>query len=456
MGITVFVVGVGEESDISQSTLETIAGTPSRVFRLTDHDFLVDDQHPRDIRETICNASNLCDPHPCHVNATCRQTGGTFTCTCNVGFTGNGFTCTVVQCPALTAPTNGALSSNRRQYQDQVTFTCNTGYNLVGPTSVTCLISGSWSASPPTCNPVQCPLLTAPSNGAVSPTGQISFPNAVSFTCNSGYVLNGAASAMCQANGQWSNPVHTCTRTPCPVLAAPTNGARTPSTGSNLYQDQISFNCNTGYVLNGVSPLTCQATGTWSNAVPTCTHSNLCSPNPCQRQGTCTVTGPTTFTCTCNQRYSGHLCQYACEDYFSSSEASRYAVYDNMCYWFSPTKHRRSRKYTKARADCVARSSGRGATLALIKDADTQTFVEQYLGTIVSGSRRDYWIGLDDRAREKHFKWNDGTALVYQNWARRRPLHRGKDCAGVMASGKWDLYKCRQRKAYICQMPRVW
>eukprot|EP00058_Branchiostoma_floridae_P009734 XP_002595222.1 hypothetical protein BRAFLDRAFT_129834 [Branchiostoma floridae] len=69
----------------------------------------------------------------------------------------------------------------------------------------------------------------------------------------------------------------------------------------------------------------------------------------------------------------------------------------------------------------------------------------------------DYWIGLDDRAREKHFAWNDGTALEYQNWARsRRRRHPGKDCAGVMSSGKWNLYRCRQRKAYICQMPRVW
>ncbi|XP_078610306.1 protein Skeletor, isoforms B/C-like [Branchiostoma floridae x Branchiostoma japonicum] len=184
--------------------------------------------------------------------------------------------------------------------------------------------------------------------------------------------------------------------------------------------------------------------------------SDPCTPNPCQRQGACTVTGPTTFTCTCNHGYSGDVCQYACEDYFSSSEASRYAVYDNRCYWFSPTDYRRSRKYMRARVDCVARSRGRGATLALIKDADTQAFVEQYLGTIVSGPRRDYWIGLDDRARERHFEWNDGTALGYQNWARSRRRHRGKDCAGVMPSGKWDLYRCRQRKAYICQMPRVW
>ncbi|XP_035664575.1 cartilage matrix protein-like [Branchiostoma floridae] len=95
MGITVFVVGVGQESDLSQATLETIAGTPDRVFRLTDHDFLVDDEHPKFIRESICNASNLCVPSPCHTNATCRLFGRTLTCTCNVGFVRDGrVTCT--------------------------------------------------------------------------------------------------------------------------------------------------------------------------------------------------------------------------------------------------------------------------------------------------------------------------------------------------------------------------
>ncbi|XP_078573906.1 E-selectin-like [Branchiostoma floridae x Branchiostoma japonicum] len=273
MNITVFVVGVGSESDIDQATLENIAGDPTRVFRLINHGGLVDAIQPRSIRESVCNVSNLCDPHPCHVNATCQVFGSTFTCTCNVGFVGNGFICTVVQCPALTAPANGALNpTNRRQYQDQVTFTCNTGYNLVGQTSLTCLASGTWSAIPPTCNPVPCPVLTAPTNGArTPPTGSNSYPNTITFTCDSGYVLNGSPNTMCQADGSWTNPVPTCPRRQCPVLTAPTNGARTPSTGSNLYQEQITFTCNTGYDLSGVSPLTCQATGTWSNAVPTCT-----------------------------------------------------------------------------------------------------------------------------------------------------------------------------------------
>ena len=37
---------------------------------------------------------NECEPvSPCHANATCNNTDGSFNCTCNDGYTGDGFTC---------------------------------------------------------------------------------------------------------------------------------------------------------------------------------------------------------------------------------------------------------------------------------------------------------------------------------------------------------------------------
>ena len=34
-----------------------------------------------------------CVSNPCHPNATCTNENGTFTCECDAGYEGNGFTC---------------------------------------------------------------------------------------------------------------------------------------------------------------------------------------------------------------------------------------------------------------------------------------------------------------------------------------------------------------------------
>ena len=34
-----------------------------------------------------------CETNPCHINATCVNTDGSFKCLCNSGYTGSGFQC---------------------------------------------------------------------------------------------------------------------------------------------------------------------------------------------------------------------------------------------------------------------------------------------------------------------------------------------------------------------------
>ncbi len=36
---------------------------------------------------------NECLANPCHVNATCNDTEGSFVCQCDAGYSGNGFNC---------------------------------------------------------------------------------------------------------------------------------------------------------------------------------------------------------------------------------------------------------------------------------------------------------------------------------------------------------------------------
>ena len=54
----------------------------------------------------------------------------------------------------------------------------------------------------------------------------------------------------------------------CGALASPTDGnVSAPSTTSG---SEASYSCNTGYNMNGAATRTCEAGGTWSGTAPTC------------------------------------------------------------------------------------------------------------------------------------------------------------------------------------------
>ena len=62
----------------------------------------------------------------------------------------------VVTCRSLTSPTNGMIScslggNDTPNPGESCTFTCNTGYELDGSDTRNCQNSGSWSGSDATC-----------------------------------------------------------------------------------------------------------------------------------------------------------------------------------------------------------------------------------------------------------------------------------------------------------------
>ena len=67
---------------------------------------------------------------------------------CNI----NIFYLTVVDCGALSNPANGSvLYTGGTTYGQTATYSCNTGYNLVGDGIRACQSTGVWSGSAPTC-----------------------------------------------------------------------------------------------------------------------------------------------------------------------------------------------------------------------------------------------------------------------------------------------------------------
>jgi hypothetical protein len=97
--------------------------------------------------------------------------------------------------------------------------------------------------------------------------------------------------------------------------------------------------------------------------------------------------------------------------------------------------------YVDAKAACTAMS----AHLAYVKTAALDTFAETFVGNI------NTWIGLTDRATEGSFIWDDGSALVFSNWAAGEPNSGGlnatyqEDCAiiaGARPTKQWDDRPC--------------
>jgi len=61
-----------------------------------------------------------------------------------------------VSCPSLIDPSNGMINCTLGDdgvpsYEDTCSFTCNTGYELIGNDTRTCQSDGSWSGSDTNC-----------------------------------------------------------------------------------------------------------------------------------------------------------------------------------------------------------------------------------------------------------------------------------------------------------------
>ena len=61
-----------------------------------------------------------------------------------------------VNCSTLNNPANGQVSHTAgTTFGQTATYSCDTGYNLVGDSTRTCQATGVWSESEPTCQGMQ-------------------------------------------------------------------------------------------------------------------------------------------------------------------------------------------------------------------------------------------------------------------------------------------------------------
>ena len=97
------------------------------------------------------------------------------------------------------------------------------------------------------------------------------YGNTVSYNCTRGFRLSGDGLRICEENGQCSGYPPECVPVTCEPPIPPVNGSQIePPVSQEFYAvgDRITFQCSTGFRLDGPYSLTCQYEGQWDDVLP--------------------------------------------------------------------------------------------------------------------------------------------------------------------------------------------
>ncbi|KAK7496782.1 hypothetical protein BaRGS_00011991 [Batillaria attramentaria] len=176
--------------------------------------------------------------------------------------------------PRASSFANGQMScTNSNMYGSVCSFSCNSGYRLVGSSTNTCTGNGQWSSNQPRCDVVRCSNPSPFNDGNRRCTGADDsniWGSTCTHSCDYGFELRESSSVTCGSNGAWSSSFPHCERKRCSPRASSFANGQMSCTNSNMYGSVCSFSCNSGYRLVGSSRNTCTGNGRWSSNQPRC------------------------------------------------------------------------------------------------------------------------------------------------------------------------------------------
>ncbi|KAM4895998.1 P-selectin-like isoform 2-T2 [Sylvia borin] len=231
-------------------------------------------------------------------------------CTATGSWTGDATRCEAISCPVLSAPDQGEMHCSHLHgnftYGSTCSFSCQTGFALVGLQSCECTAMGTWTGDTPHCEAITCPVLSAPDHGELNCShlhGNFTFGSVCAFSCQKGFALMGSDSRKCTATGTWTGDAPRCEAIKCSALTTPKMGQAACSHvhGDFTFGSTCAFSCQTGFVLMGPESRECTATGTWTGD-PTHCKAISCPvlPPPSRGQLSCShVHGNFTYNSTC-------------------------------------------------------------------------------------------------------------------------------------------------------------
>lgn len=174
----------------------------------------------------------------------------------------------------------GTVSLELESYQhgEEVTYHCSTGFGIDGPAFIICE-GGKWS-DPPKCIKTDCDVLPTVKNAIIRGKSKKSYRTGeqVTFRCQSPYQMNGSDTVTC-VNSRWiGQPV--CKDNSCvdpPHVPNATIVTRTKN--KYLHGDRVRYECNKPLELFGQVEVMCE-NGIWTEK-PKCRDSTgKCGPPP--------------------------------------------------------------------------------------------------------------------------------------------------------------------------------
>ncbi|KAM8842044.1 beta-2-glycoprotein 1-like [Synchiropus picturatus] len=214
------------------------------------------------------------------VTLTCEQgylpsttTPRRITCTSTGDWTASDLLCTPKMC-AIPRPLQPlAMGRTEAPFKSILNFTCDDGYVMQGANESHCQHDGTWSHTPPLCKAVNCPLPAPPRDGKITHDKTVTGSHTIygqswTYECNPPKAPSFERGS-CRADGTVPEPP-VCREVSCPIPTNIPNGFITFAVmRTHSYKETVKYGCNENYVLDGEAERLCTNTGNWS-APPVC------------------------------------------------------------------------------------------------------------------------------------------------------------------------------------------
>ncbi|NXH95532.1 CR1L protein, partial [Pachycephala philippinensis] len=221
-------------------------------------------------------------------------TGNTLLCGLDGVWRGSSDICIPKACTYPGEPRNGRLLlPGNFTFGSRVSFSCNTGYRLIGHPEIACVVRNgilTWNRAIPTCQAIPCAPPPEIENGQHSgmDTEDFVYGDSVTYRCHSPrrgqrhFSLVGEASIFCTTrddlNGVWSGPAPECKVVTCKQPRVENGKLLSGYRPDYAFGDTVVFDCDLRYSLSGSSASTCRDSELWEPPLPLCLRSSCDDP----------------------------------------------------------------------------------------------------------------------------------------------------------------------------------